>query len=213
MLSRYFPMLSRIALRRLRNIENAQDAVQDALLSAHKCIGQIQGRSNLSTWLTRIVTNTALMKSRRHSCYEMLSLGQDSENDGVTFASKLTDARPNPEAIYAKTEMNETLGLALAQLSPKQRTAIQLCELDGISILEVANALGISMKTMKSRVARARQRLNLILGEVTKKRQVTEAVIGVNRAGNVCRHRRSPVHRGASISDAGLIKYKSCACI
>src|ERR1700680_1520443 len=66
-ISRYSSTLFRVALRRLRNIEDAEDAVQDALLSACKHIGQFEGRSQLSTWLTSIVTNTARMKLRQHS--------------------------------------------------------------------------------------------------------------------------------------------------
>jgi RNA polymerase sigma-70 factor (ECF subfamily) len=164
--SRYSPVLFRVALRRLGNIQDAEDAVQDAFLSAHKCIGQFQGRSKLSTWLTRIVTNAALMKLRRHPRYEMLSLGLDGENEGTAFVSKLIDAGPNPEDIYAQMEIREMLRRALAQLSPNQRIAIQLCELDGNSIREAANALGISKNLLKSRVSRARKCLKLILVEV-----------------------------------------------
>src|SRR5258708_23015731 len=66
-ISRFSPMLFRVALRRLRNVEDAEDAVQDALLSAHKHIGQFEGRSQLSTWLTSIVSNAAGMKLRQIS--------------------------------------------------------------------------------------------------------------------------------------------------
>ena len=92
-ISRYSPTLFRVALRRLRNIEDAEDAVQDALLSAHKHIGQFEGRSQLSTWLTTIVSNVALTKLRRYSRCEMLSLDQDHENDGTALASKLKGAK------------------------------------------------------------------------------------------------------------------------
>src|ERR1700685_3754744 len=98
-ISRYSPTLFRVALRRLRNIEDAEDAVQDALLSAYKHIDQFEGRAQLSTWLTSIVSNVALMKLRRYSRYEMFSLDQEHKNDGTAFASKLKDARPNPENI------------------------------------------------------------------------------------------------------------------
>src|ERR1022692_3187531 len=95
-ISRYSPVLFRVALRRLRNIEDAEDAVQDALLSAHKHIGQFEGRSKLSTWLTSIVTNVALMKLRRYSRHEILSLEQNDEGDCTAFARELKDAGPNP---------------------------------------------------------------------------------------------------------------------
>src|ERR1700719_1757587 len=85
-ISRFSPMLFRVALRRLRNVEDAEDAVQEALLSAYKHIGQFEGRSQLSTWLTTIVSNVALMKLRRYSRHEMLSLDQEHENDGTALA-------------------------------------------------------------------------------------------------------------------------------
>jgi RNA polymerase sigma-70 factor (ECF subfamily) len=206
-------VLFRVALRRLRNIEDAEDTVQDALLSAHNSIGKFQGRSKLSTWLIRIVTNAALMKLRRHSRYEMLPLGQYDANEGATSVSELIDPGPNPEAIYAQTEMGETLRRALAQLPAKQRTAIQLYELDGISIREASNALGVSENTLKSQVARARESLNLILGEVITTRHATEAATGGNWKSTVCRYRCSAVHRGASTANAGLTEHRSRHCI
>src|SRR3984893_17307926 len=123
-ISRYSAILFRVALRRLRNIEDAEDAVQDALLSAHKHIGQFEGRSQLSTWLTRIVTNVSLMKLRRCPRHETLSLDQVRESDGATIASELKDSKPNAEAICAQAEMDEPLRRALARLSPKLRSAI-----------------------------------------------------------------------------------------
>src|ERR1700680_79714 len=91
-ISRYSPVLFRVAIRRLRNIEDAEDAVQDALLSAHKHIGQFEGRSQLSTWVTRIVTNVTLMKLRGCSRREMLSLDQNHEEGSSTIANELIDA-------------------------------------------------------------------------------------------------------------------------
>src|SRR5438309_9672243 len=88
--ARYSPVLFRVALRRLRNVEDAEDAVQDALLSAYKHIGQFEGRSQLSTWLTSIVTNVAGMKLRKHSRHETVSLDQNQENDGATLANALS---------------------------------------------------------------------------------------------------------------------------
>src|ERR1700726_3777549 len=95
-ISRFSPMLFRVALRRLRNVEDAEDAVQEALLSAYKHIGQFEGRSQLSTWLTSIVTNTAGMKLRQHLRHEMVSLDQNQESEGATLANELMDKRPNP---------------------------------------------------------------------------------------------------------------------
>jgi RNA polymerase sigma-70 factor (ECF subfamily) len=168
-------MLFRVALRRLRNVEDAEDAVQDALLSAYKHIGQFEGRSQLSTWLTSIVTNVAGMKLRQHLRHETVSLDQNQENDGATLANELRDVRPNPETICAQSEMDETLRQALGQLSPKLREAIQMRDLDGCTTREAANALGISTNALKSRVTRGRATLSLLLNVVIGTRPAAEA--------------------------------------
>jgi RNA polymerase sigma-70 factor (ECF subfamily) len=172
------PMLFRVALRRLRNVEDAEDAVQDALLSAYKHIGQFEGRSQLSTWLTSIVTNTAGMKLRQHLRHKTVSLDQNQENDGATLANELRDVRPNPETICAQSEMDETLRQALGQLSPKLREAIQMRDLDGCTTREAARALGITTNALKSRVARGRANLSVLLHEVIGKFPAAEAAAG-----------------------------------
>jgi RNA polymerase sigma-70 factor (ECF subfamily) len=178
-ISSYSAVLFRVALRRLRNIEDAEDAVQDALLSAYKHIGQFEGRSQLSTWLSSIVINTAGMKLRQHSRHETVSLDQNNEdNDGPTFANKLKDARPNPETICAQTEMDEALRQALAQLSPKMRDAIQIRDLEGFSTREAANALGITTNALKSRLTRGRVILSLLVNEAIGTRQAAAAAAG-----------------------------------
>ena len=78
-------------------------------------LGQFEGRSQLSTWLTTIVTNVSLMKLRRYSRHEMLSLDQNYENDGPTLANELKDKGPNPEKICVQTELSEKLRRALEQ--------------------------------------------------------------------------------------------------
>jgi RNA polymerase sigma-70 factor, ECF subfamily len=202
-ISRYSPVFFRVALRRLRNVEDAEDAVQDALLAACKHIGQFEGRSRLSTWLTSIVTNTTGMKLRQHLRYETVSFDQNQENDGATLANKLKDARPNPETICAQREMNETLRQALAQLTPKLRDAIQMRDLDGFSTREAASALGISTNALKSRLSRARATLSLHLGEVIGTRPATGTGPVVNRAGVVRSRRRSIGYLEASTAAAG----------
>jgi RNA polymerase sigma-70 factor (ECF subfamily) len=203
--SSYSPVLFRVAFRRLRNVQDAEDAVQDALLSACKHISQFEGRSQLSTWLTSIVTNAAGMKIRQTSRLEIVSLdqSQNQENDGATFANKLKDIRPNPETICAKNEMDETFRRALAQLSPKLRDAIQMY-LDGISTREAANALGITTHAVKSRVRRGRAMLNLLLNRVVRKSKAAEPAPIVDATSIVCGARRAPNGGEASASTEAL---------
>lgn len=164
--SRYSPMLFRIALRRLRNVEDAEDAVQDALVSAYKHIGSFEGRAQLSTWLTKIVINVAGMKLRSRPRQEIVSLDETRGEGETTLANELVDPRPNPESICAQAEMEATLRTALAQVSSKLRIAFQLREIAGFSTREAAQALGITTNTLKSRVPRARAAIGLHLRKV-----------------------------------------------
>jgi RNA polymerase sigma-70 factor, ECF subfamily len=163
--SRYFPMLYGIALRRLRNVQDAEDAVQDALLSAYKHVGQFEGRSQLSTWLTRIVINVTRMKLRSRPRHQVVSLDQHLGDDEATLANELADAGPNPEAICAHTEMEETLHKALANISPRLRLAFHMREISGFSAKETADALRITASSLKSRVTRARAAVGAYLDE------------------------------------------------
>jgi RNA polymerase sigma-70 factor (ECF subfamily) len=154
--ARYSRVLFGVALRRLRNVEDAEDAVQDALLSAYKHFDQFEGRSQLSSWLTRIVINAAGMKLRGRCRREVISLDQTAEDGAAALVNELADAGPTPERICEQTERQEMLRKALAQISPKLRTAFQMREIAGLSTKEAADALRITKNTLKSRISRAR---------------------------------------------------------
>ena len=203
--SRYSPMLFRVAFRRLRNVEDAEDAVQDALLSAYKHIGQFEGRSKMSSWLTRIVINAAGMRLRNRPRHKAASLDQAPEDGGATFANQLVDAKPNPEIICAQKEMEEQLSGALAQLSPKLRTAFEMRQIAGFSSRETASALGISRGTLKSRISRARAAVRLDLGKGTRTRSADKSKVAtMNRPRlvdslrpiSLRRHRSRVANRG-----------------
>jgi RNA polymerase sigma-70 factor (ECF subfamily) len=163
-------MLFRVAFRRLRNVEDAEDAVQDALLSAYKHLAQFEGRSQLSSWLTRIVINTAGMKLRSRPRHEAASLDYVPEDGGTTLANRLLDAGPSPEAVYAEKEMEKLLSRALSRVSPRLRTAFQMREMAGFSTRETAYVLGITPDALKCRVNRARTAVRLYLKKVGRKR-------------------------------------------
>ena len=175
--SRCSPMLFRVALRRLRNVEDAEDAVQDALLSAYTHIGQFEGRSQLSSWLTRIVINAAMMKLRSRPRKEVVSLDQAPGDGQTTLADELVDARPNPETICAQTEMEEIVRAALARVSPKLRVAFQLHDMAGLSTRETADTLRITITALKSRLKRARTALGLYLDRTNCGRPAEESTI------------------------------------
>lgn len=184
--ARYSPVLFRIALKRLRNVEDAEDAVQDALLSAYKHIGQFEGRSQLSSWLTRIVINTAGMKLRsRWRQDAAVSLDQAAEEGGEPLASELVCARPNPETRCAQTEAKQRLHQALTHISPKLRVAFEMREIAGFSTKETAQVMGITTSSLKSRVKRARAAVSLYIAKANKMHSADESTMPkVRRAAN-----------------------------
>ena len=156
--SRYLPMFYKRAFRFLGNATDAEDAVQDALLSAYKHLGQFRGQAQLSTWLTTIVTNAARMQlRRRRSSY--LSLDEEQGEDGLTFSEQLPDSRPSPEEVCSTAEARDRLVEGVKRLSPKLRQAFQLREIDGLSTKEAALILGVPKGTVKAQLARARAKL------------------------------------------------------
>ena len=156
--SRYLPMFYKRAFRFLGNATDAEDAVQDALLSAYKHLGQFRGQAQLSTWLTTIVTNAARMQLRRRRG-SYLSLDEEQGEDGLTFSEQLPDSRPSPEEVCSTAEARDRLVEGVKRLSPKLRQAFQLREIDGLSTKEAALILGVPEGTVKAQLARARAKL------------------------------------------------------
>src|SRR5215472_378534 len=96
-LSYALPRFRRMAMRWLRNPEDAEDAVQDAMLLAHRHIAQFDGRAQMSTWLTAIVINAVRVQIRRRPRYSMVSLCQATNEDQWDISDFLVDSRPTPE--------------------------------------------------------------------------------------------------------------------
>jgi RNA polymerase sigma-70 factor (ECF subfamily) len=155
--SRYLPMFYKRAFRFLGNMADAEDAVQDALLSAYKHLGQFRGQAQLSTWLTTIVTNAALMNVRRRDSY--LSLDEVQGEDGLTFLERLPDSKPSPEELCSAAEARDQLVEGARQLSPKLRRTLLLRDIDGLTTKETALVLGVPHGTVKAQLARARAKL------------------------------------------------------
>jgi RNA polymerase sigma-70 factor (ECF subfamily) len=158
-LQRYEPALYRMALRHLRNPADAEDALQDALLSALRHMGDFQGRSQISTWLTKIVINAARMQFRRHHRHESVSLDQGTHDEGMTYAERLVSGGTSPEEACRQRELYRILDDLLERLPASQRTVFQLRELEGLSTRETAQRLSISQGTVKTQLARARHKL------------------------------------------------------
>jgi RNA polymerase sigma-70 factor (ECF subfamily) len=159
--SRYRPMFYRRAFHFLGNATDAEDAVQDALLSAYKHLGRFRGQAKLSTWLTAIVTNAARMQLRRRRGHS--SLDEQQGEDGLTFSERLPDSRPGREEVCSAAELRDRLVNGVNQLSPTLRRAFQLRDIDGLTTKEAAHVLSVPQGTVKAQLARARAQLRGIM--------------------------------------------------
>jgi len=153
----------RIALGHLGNAADAEDAVQDALVSAWTHASQFKGRAKMSTWLTKIVINSARMKLRRRFPQVQVALDEPCGEQNLSPADLVSDTRPDPEEVYRKRQIAETLAHATLRLSPTLRTTFRLRDVDGLSIRETARFLGVPTGTVKARLARARIRLRQVM--------------------------------------------------
>jgi RNA polymerase sigma-70 factor (ECF subfamily) len=153
--------LYRAAFSLLHNREDAEDALQDGLLCAYLNLRSFEGRSQFSTWLTRIVLNAALMKRRKRRTLPQASLVESVFVDEQSWSALVIDARPDPEQTYALAETKNLVERELSQLSPVLRSAIQQRDANHLSNVEVATTPSVNRNTFKSRVSRARRRLAL----------------------------------------------------
>lgn len=152
--------LYQAAFRILSNPHDAEDAVQDSLLSAFRNLNQFDGRAKFSTWLHRIAINSSLMRLRKRRCRREFPLEPVFTGEElITPRIELLSDDPNPEEHCARVEQREILSEALLKLPDPFRTAIQLCDLEGVPAKDAAHRLGVSLATMKSRLFRSRRAL------------------------------------------------------
>ena len=167
--------LYRIAMRQLENRAEAEDAVQDAFLSAYAHLDQFKRQSLMSTWVTTIVINSARLKLRRRPRKVHIALNDQSQNhDSEQVIETLRDRRPNPEELSQRNELAERAGRFTLQISPTLRRTFQLRHVYGLSIRDTAKLLGIPNGTVKAQTARARAKLNLLMQNSTggKRKQI-----------------------------------------
>jgi RNA polymerase sigma-70 factor (ECF subfamily) len=146
-----------------RNWHDAEDALQDAMLRAFFHLKDFQERSSFSTWLTRIAVNSALMILRKkRGCYEIPFDSIDDSGDNYERWEVKSPAE-NPESRLARKEREELLRDAILQLPRVLREVVELRQAREYSTREIAQALGISVPAVKSRLSRARLTLRTAL--------------------------------------------------
>jgi RNA polymerase sigma-70 factor (ECF subfamily) len=151
--------LYRRVLGIVRNPEDAEDALQEGLLSAFRNLPRFEGRSGLSTWLTRIVINAALMQLRSRRTHETAPLNEPIEGSAGLAADWIVDSNPSPEQLCLVRERRRVLARSIGGLSPDMQTAVSLRYMQRLSTREAAQSCGVSENTLKARLRRARRRL------------------------------------------------------
>jgi RNA polymerase sigma-70 factor, ECF subfamily len=155
-----------VARRILRNDEDARDAVQQAFLSAFRALSDFNGQSRLSTWVHRIVVNTALMKIRSRSrCPEesIEDLLPRFQEDGH-HARQFSDVSSSVDQLLMRRETRKRVRAAIDQLPESYRTVLLLRDIEELDTEETARALGSTANAVKIRLHRARQALARLLG-------------------------------------------------
>jgi len=151
--------LFRTAYRITRNREDAEDAVQEACLQAILHLGDFDGRSKFSTWLTRIAINSSLMILRRQRHSRTSSLNNTGDFDESQEFQQVRDPAPDVEERYLQKEREKTLRDAINRLPWPLRNVVKIGQLAERSIRETADIFGVSENAIKARLFHARAAL------------------------------------------------------
>jgi RNA polymerase sigma factor (sigma-70 family) len=148
----------RTVLRITRNTADAEDTLQESLLKAYTHIGEFNGRSAFSSWLTRIAINSALMLLRKRRSQPVHSFETDPQAEDFKFPEP-TETSHNPEESCIQNALENELAKAIRYLPPGLRDVVQHRYREHASVAQTATILGISESAVKSRLFRARSKI------------------------------------------------------
>jgi RNA polymerase sigma-70 factor (ECF subfamily) len=158
LVGRYEHKIFRLTQNITQNREDAEDSMQEAFLKAYEHLGEFQGNSRFYTWLVRIAVNQALMKLRKRRS-NVISLDEEVDTGEDMVTREVEDWGPSPEERYEQTELSQILSTVVGELDPGFRIVFQLRDIEELSTEETAEALGLSVPAVKSRLLRARLKL------------------------------------------------------
>jgi RNA polymerase sigma-70 factor, ECF subfamily len=170
LMSRYERKIYRLARNITQNDEDAEDVLQEAFLKALEHLGSFQGQSKFYTWLVRIAVNESLMKLRKRKSDRTVSLDENIETDEEPIAREIAVWDDTPESRFSRTEMRDILDKAIGSLKPIFRAVFVLRDVEELSTEETAEALGLSVAAVKSRLLRARLQLRERLTKTFKRK-------------------------------------------
>jgi RNA polymerase sigma-70 factor (ECF subfamily) len=156
---RYEGKIFRLAQHITQNREDAEDVLQETFLKAYEHLDQFQGNSKFYTWIVRIAVNQALMKLRRRKADRSVSLDETIDTGEDTIVREIAAWGEDPEQRFSREELGELLDSAVQGLEPPYRSVFVLRDIEDLSTEETADALGLSVPAVKSRLLRARLQL------------------------------------------------------
>jgi RNA polymerase sigma-70 factor (ECF subfamily) len=159
LVKQYEAKIFRLAQHITQNREDAEDVLQETFLKAYEHLDQFQGNSKFYTWIVRIAVNQALMKLRRRRTDKSVSLDETIDTGEDTVTREVAAWDEDPEQRFSREELAEILDTAVQDLTPTYRSVFLLRDVDDLSTEETAEALGISIPAVKSRLLRARLQL------------------------------------------------------
>ena len=161
--SRHEQRIYSLALRMLRQEQDAEDVTQQTFLSALEHLSGFRGEASFSTWLLRIASHAALKVIRKRKGLNTVSLDEATEPggdyDSIPHPEYIADWRQSPERLVWNNEVRRLLDDALDQLDEKHRAVFLLRDVEGLSVKETADALDLSEANTKVRLLRARLQL------------------------------------------------------
>ncbi|HOX55484.1 MAG TPA: sigma-70 family RNA polymerase sigma factor [Candidatus Paceibacterota bacterium] len=161
--NRYEQRVYSLALRMLRQEQDAEDVTQQTFLSALENLGGFRGEASFGTWLLRIAAHAALKIIRKRKGLDTVSLEAATEPgddyDTIPHPEYIADWRQSPEQLVHKNEVRRLLDEALTKLEEKHRLVFLLRDVEGLSVRDTAGALGLSEANTKVRLLRARLQL------------------------------------------------------
>ncbi len=156
---RHRQSLFHLARRIMGNVEDAEDALQDGLLSAFRNVKRFEGRSQFSTWLTRIVVNAALMRRRSLVARPTVAAIERFDENEIPLTERLVSKSADPEQLLGRLEFQTAIKDHVNELSPILRTVFILRIVHECTTNEAAEILNVSANTVKARLWRARRQL------------------------------------------------------
>ena len=156
---RYEGKIFRLAQHVTQNREDAEDVLQETFMKAYEHLDQFQGNSKFYTWIVRIAVNQALMKLRRRKTDKSVSLDETIDTGEDTMVREIAAWDEDPEQRFSRDELGGILDTAVKSLEPPYRSVFVLRDIDELSTEETAEALGLSVPAVKSRLLRARLQL------------------------------------------------------